>query len=122
MTDEQKWTKEPWEVRVWRGEYWPQRRVSLSALDQAVAISPQYVHVEKAKVDFDRAAACVNALAGIENPGAVQELVEAARAVCDWDWSGLGAMLNHADWVPALADIERLEKALSALDQKEISE
>lgn len=106
MTEQtKKWTPEPWEVRVWDGDQWPERRVSLAAKGgrgRAIAISPRYVSADQSLSELSRAAACVNALQGIANPSAVREVIEAARfAVPD---------LDGPNW-------ERLYTALEALGQ-----
>jgi hypothetical protein len=40
-------TPGPWRVRVWEGEEWPIKRVSISAGNEAIAISPRYVTKEE---------------------------------------------------------------------------
>ena len=104
MTDEQKWTPEPWYVIP--NPEWPGAR-------SRVARSPDEPWANFAEICYPgnanarRIVRCVNALAGIENPGAVRELVEAARAAV--------SDLDGPKW-------ERLQAALEALDQKDSSE
>ena len=121
MSD-QKWTKEPWEARTWEGYQWPERRVSLANVNGAsIAISARYVALDQAKIDLSRAAECVNALAGIENPGAVRGLVEAARAVMEELFSDAAEYDELGDYETAgmLSDpAYRLQDALAALKEE----
>ena len=69
----------------------------------------------------ERLVACVNALAGIRNPQAVAEVIEAAlysvKAHAGW-CSPRGSCRNRArdDWC-AVCNAEELAKALARLDQ-----
>lgn len=36
------YTSGPWEVRVWEGDEWPEKRVSVASEDGAIMISPRY--------------------------------------------------------------------------------
>ena len=36
------YTSGPWEVRVWAGDEWPDKRVSIAGEDRAIVISPRY--------------------------------------------------------------------------------
>lgn len=36
------YTSGPWEVRVWKGDEWPEKRVSIAGENRAIVISPRY--------------------------------------------------------------------------------
>lgn len=83
---ERNWTPEPWSVRKWDGEDWPEKRFSLAGDKNAVAISPRYGRKDTVFRDLTRAATCVNACTGAPEtiqPGAVVALAKALQEVVD---------------------------------------
>lgn len=104
MTDEQKWTPEQWHVIPC-----PQWRNGLARIDRDPSVPwANFAEIAYAsRANAHRIVACVNALAGIEDPGAVAELVEAARLYAEHD---------------SPKYLRRLRKALRDLDQKESGE
>lgn len=107
---EQKWTKEPWEVRTWLGPEWPNQRASIGNEVRAIATSPRYVSVAQSAIDFERAVTCVNALQGIDHPAAVREVIAAARDMDEW--ARQHGVCASAKWL-------RLQETLAALNEKE---
>ena len=80
MSDE-KHTKEPWELRKFDGEAWPQKRVSVSeAMGQGNALFINARFARNYTEDARRIVAAVNACAGIPT----EELERAAAQPTPW--------------------------------------
>lgn len=111
MTDEQKWTPEPWSLDSENIHIGSIATLHGDAEGWREIWAPWSGGMTDQNANAERIVTCVNALAGIENPSAVRELVEALkdiatsdeRGICD---SGYGAQRVAVD-------------ALTALDQKE---
>ena len=57
-------TPGPWEVRIWDGEDWPEKRISIGSAGDAVCISPRYkFNIE----DFNLIAAAPDLLEALES-------------------------------------------------------
>lgn len=69
------WTKEPWENRGQAYERW--------WIGTAGASQPS-LNMAATESEVARVLSCVNALAGVEDPDSVRELVRAAREVSAW--------------------------------------
>lgn len=97
---------------------WPEEPLTLESEDECYGVRDKNGKFVFAGLPYDlRALACVNALAGIRNPAAVAEVIEAARELegsgCELD----DKRLRYEVWQTPPEAMQRLLDALAALDR-----
>ena len=72
------YTEGPWEVRIWDGEDWPEKRISIGSGNDAVCINPRYkFNIE----DFNLIAAAPDLLEALIDMVAIAQLDKWDQAV-----------------------------------------